>query len=255
MFFFTTTFNLKSCNVNRISCFGTKKQCRHHPDRNNGSAESTERFKEISDAYTILSDPSSRRDYDLSLKFPSAISGGASSAATQTTTRHQRSKDPFKQFDDLFRHDPFFNDAFKDMDDVFSKRFDNSADDLRDDVDNNEKEEQRQGPLFGALSCGLKEPEKPKTSWGEWIMNKLGIELTVTSYSHEKDGSVLATNYTSKPGTSTSKKTRTYMEKGKQVTIMSMEKNGNKIEDKFVGGVLMERKVNGIVEPTSQIAR
>ena len=167
----------------------------------------------------------------------------------------QRSKDPFKQFDDLFRHDPFFNDAFKDIDDVFAKRFEKSADDLRDDADSNEKEEQRQGPLLGAFTCGGKEPEKPKQSWGEWIMNKLGIEVTVTSYSHEKDGSVLATNYTSKPGTSTSKATRTYMEKGKQVTIMSMEKNGNKIEDKFIEGVLIERKVNGIIERTERISR
>ncbi|KAL3796472.1 hypothetical protein ACHAWO_011344 [Cyclotella atomus] len=224
---------------------------KHHPDRNGGSAESTERFKKISDAYNVLSDPTSRRDYDLSLKFPSSPSAAASTP-TAAARRH-RSKDPFKQFDDLFRHDPFFNNAFNDMDDVFSKRFDNSTDDLRDDADSKEKEEQRQGPLLGAFKCGAKEPEK-KTSWGEWIMEKLGIEVTVTSYSHEKDGSVLATNYTSKPGTSTSKKTRTYMEKGKQVTIMSMEKNGNKIEDKFIGGVLIERKVNGVVEPTAQIS-
>lgn len=185
----------------------------------------------------------------MSLKYPTTT-GGAASTTSAAAARKQRSRDPFKQFDDLFRHDPFFNDAFKDMDDVFSKRFDNSTNDLRDDADSKEKEEQRQGPL-GAFNCGTKEPEK-KLSWGEWIMNKLGIEVTVTSYSHEKDGSVLATNYTSKPGTSTSKKTRTYMEEGKQVTIMSMEKNGNKIEDKFVAGVLVERKVNGVVESMSR---
>ena len=221
---------------------------RHHPDRNNGSAESTEKFKEISEAYDVLSDPSSRRDYDLSLKFPTGTSAAASpqTAVGKTT----RTKDPFQQFDDLFRHDPFFNDAFKGMDDVFSQRFEQ-----RDDANSTEKKNQSQeGPLLGAFGCGAKEPNKPKTSWGEWIMNKLGIEVTVTSYSHEKDGSVLATNYTSKPGTSTSKKTRTYMENGKQVTIMSMEKNGNKIEDKFVAGVLIERKVNGVVEPISQIS-
>lgn len=137
------------------------------------------------------------------------------------------------------------------MDDAFANRFDNSADDERDDASSQEKDEQRQGPLLGAFNCGGKEPEKT-IGWGEWLMEKLGIELTVTSYSHEKDGSVLATNYTSKPGTSTSKKTRTYMEKGKQVTIMSMEKNGNKIEDKFVGNVLVERKVNGVIEPVSR---
>lgn len=201
----------------------------------------------------MLSDPSSRRDYDLSLQFPSATVSATPSRTAFANARKSTSRDPFKQFDDLFRNDPFFNDAFRDMDDVFAKRFDNSADDLRDDVDSNEKEAQRQGPL-GGFSCGAKQPDKPKESWGEWLMNKLGIEVSVTSYSHGKDGSVMATSYTSKPGTSTNKTSRTYMEKGKQVTVMSMEKNGNKIEDKFVGGVLIERKVNGVVEPASQIS-
>jgi curved DNA-binding protein CbpA len=225
---------------------------RHHPDRNNGSAESTERFKEIGDAYTILSDPSSRRDYDLSLKFPTSATD-LSATATSATKRYQRYKDPFQQFDDLFRHDPFFHNAFQDMDDVFSKRFENSAN-ASDDANGNETEESYPCPL-GVLDCGGNKQEKKTTSWGEWILNKLGIELTVTSYSHDVDGSVTETNFTSKPGTSTSKRTHTYMENGRQVTIMSMEKNGNKIEDKFIGGVLIERKVNGLVEPTSQVSR
>eukprot|EP00804_Cyclotella_cryptica_P024739 CCRYP_001702-RA/>CCRYP_001702-RA protein AED:0.34 eAED:0.35 QI:0/0/0/1/1/1/2/0/264 len=230
---------------------------KHHPDRNNGSAESNERFKEISEAYTVLSNPSSRRDYDLSLKFPSSTNVGAQSSYPQTYTKKRGgSRDPFQQFDDLFRNDPFFSEAFQDMDDVFAKRFENAEDDLRDDVHSTEKEAQRQVPFLVPLfSCGQKQPEKPKMNWGEWIMNKLGIEVSITSYSHEKDGSVLASSYTSKPGTSTNKTTRTYMENGKQVTIMSMEKNGNKIEDKFVGGELIERKVNGVIEPTSQISR
>ncbi|KAL7488399.1 hypothetical protein ACHAW6_013998 [Cyclotella cf. meneghiniana] len=234
---------------------------KHHPDRNNGSAESNERFKEISEAYTVLSNPSSRRDYDFSLKFPSSTTVGAQSSATDrqtsgTAKQRGQSRDPFKQFDDLFRNDPFFSEAFQEMDDVFAKRFEKSEDDLREDGSTTEKEAQRQGPFHIPLfSCGPKQPEKPKMNWGEWIMNKLGIEVSITSYSHEKDGSVLASSYTSKPGTSTNKTTRTYMENGKQVTIMSMEKNGNKIEDKFIGGELIERKVNGVSEPTSQISR
>ena len=80
-------------------------------------------------------------------------------------------------------------------------------------------------------------------------MNKLGIELSVTSISHQADGSVLHSAYTSKPsGTYTDKKSRTYVENGKQVTIMSMEKDGNRIEDKLIAGKLVERKVNGKVE-------
>ena len=36
----------------------------HHPDRNGGSAEATAKFKEINEAYSILSDPNKRAAYD-----------------------------------------------------------------------------------------------------------------------------------------------------------------------------------------------
>ena len=83
-------------------------------------------------------------------------------------------------------------------------------------------------------------------------MNKLGIELSVTTYSHGPNGSVVASAYSSKPtGTYTNKTSRTYVENGRRVTILSMERDGNAIEDKLIDGVLIERKVNGRTEVSS----
>ena len=141
------------------------------------------------------------------------------------------------------------------MDDAFAQRFDDTNDQNRDDV---ESKDGGVGPLF---FCGMERPQKqkqstPKVSWGQWLMNKLGIELSVTSYSHQADGSVVHSAYTSKPsGTYTDKKSRTYVENGQRVTVISMEKDGNRIEDKLIAGKLVERRVNGKVEKiTKQVA-
>jgi len=47
---------------------------KHHPDRNQGNKESEEKFKEINEAYTCLSDPEKKANYD---RFGTAEGAGA----------------------------------------------------------------------------------------------------------------------------------------------------------------------------------
>ena len=40
---------------------------KYHPDSNQGDEKAEAKFKEISEAYSVLSDPEQRKEYDLSL--------------------------------------------------------------------------------------------------------------------------------------------------------------------------------------------
>ncbi|HEX8471182.1 MAG TPA: molecular chaperone DnaJ [Brevundimonas sp.] len=74
----------------------------HHPDRNGGSEESMAKFKEISEAYTVLSDDQKRAAYD---RFGHAgVNGGAAGGGAQQG---------FHDVNDIFSQ--VFGDAFGDV--------------------------------------------------------------------------------------------------------------------------------------------
>jgi curved DNA-binding protein CbpA len=223
----------------------------HHPDRNPGrEEEAAVKFRDINEAYEILSNPVSRKEYDESLKSgrrrrrPSAQHHQGGSGGNDRYP-YTKMRDPFAQFDDVFRNDPFFRDAFHDMNDLFAKTFQKEA----------------------ASSTTKNHQKKKKQGWGMWLAEKFGVNIQVTTSTSGRDGS-RSTNTWSRQGetqrgggggrerssTYSSKSTRTVIENGRRVTIQSLEKDGNKIEEKYVGETLVERKINGDVDYVHQIA-
>lgn len=54
----------RTCDEAELKGAFRKLAMQHHPDRNGGSAEATALFKEINEAYSVLSDPQKRAAYD-----------------------------------------------------------------------------------------------------------------------------------------------------------------------------------------------
>jgi DnaJ-class molecular chaperone len=197
-----------------------KLALKHHPDRNQGSAESKEQFQLIGQAYECLGDAQERADYDAVLRGerPSSSSTVVDSNS-YAYQGHGRPFDPFQQFNHLFRTDPFFQEAFQDLDEEFAKRF------TQNDNNNNAKKAQ-------------------KESWSAWLLNKCGIQVQMTSYTSDARGGVTASQYSST--NQARKSTRTYVDnEGRQVTVRQMQQNGNSIEEKIISGQLIERRING----------
>eukprot|EP00518_Triparma_eleuthera_P012831 CAMPEP_0182467654 /NCGR_PEP_ID=MMETSP1319-20130603/14315_1 /TAXON_ID=172717 /ORGANISM="Bolidomonas pacifica, Strain RCC208" /LENGTH=133 /DNA_ID=CAMNT_0024667765 /DNA_START=154 /DNA_END=552 /DNA_ORIENTATION=- len=115
----------KSCSTQEVKKAYRRLALENHPDRNNNSQESTEKFRQIAEAYETLSDPQARSDYDASLLRPSSPSSPHPGGRRHGGRRRGRggATDAHEMFNDLFSNDPFFRDAFKEMDDLFSKTF------------------------------------------------------------------------------------------------------------------------------------
>eukprot|EP00562_Extubocellulus_spinifer_P027597 CAMPEP_0178657166 /NCGR_PEP_ID=MMETSP0698-20121128/25227_1 /TAXON_ID=265572 /ORGANISM="Extubocellulus spinifer, Strain CCMP396" /LENGTH=347 /DNA_ID=CAMNT_0020299299 /DNA_START=311 /DNA_END=1354 /DNA_ORIENTATION=+ len=262
----------------------------YHPDRNVGSKESTERFQQIAHAYETLSHAEKRARYDACIDAGDefdhdghVVGGGHGYDSDDSdddddeysTDSENEYTHAFTTFNDLFNNDPFFADAFEDMDRQFYRRFQegrtehgphnsssNGYDDAAAGGDGNNSNINSNSSAVGGLSslsqaiCGTDVPRdiRCKGGFGPWLLDKMGVQLTVTTYKSDADGTVSASTYTNTEGGKggrsgyTDRRTRTYTRYGKRVTVKSMERNGNKIEDTYVEGTLFERRVNGVLE-------
>ncbi|MCZ6916414.1 MAG: J domain-containing protein [Gemmatimonadetes bacterium] len=83
---------------------------KYHPDANPNNKSATEKFKEVSEAYSVLSDSAQRKKYDMMRKF-----GAFTGAGRGTSSTGRGSGSPFEDFD--------FSAGLGGLGDIFSSIF------------------------------------------------------------------------------------------------------------------------------------
>uniref|UniRef100_A0A3B4V630 DnaJ homolog subfamily C member 30, mitochondrial n=1 Tax=Seriola dumerili TaxID=41447 RepID=A0A3B4V630_SERDU len=76
----------------------------YHPDKNPGSKEATQRFSEISEAYTVLGNISLRRKYDRGILSQSDIRSAGRPSSKETTSRSTGSQQFFLSIQTLHKY-------------------------------------------------------------------------------------------------------------------------------------------------------
>lgn len=88
-----------------------KLAMKHHPDRNQGAKMSEEEFKNINEAYSILSDPQKRKEYDLQRQFGFSNMGQGHSNHTRGFGFEDHDINDF--MNQMFGNRSPFNDIFE----------------------------------------------------------------------------------------------------------------------------------------------
>jgi DnaJ-class molecular chaperone len=240
-----------SCSAKEIKKAYRSLALKHHPDKNKGSEESVEKFKEIAEAYEVLSDEGTRRRYDASLrKGGSAGAAGSHDSFRRSHRGRNPDFDPFARFDDLFSSDPFFKAAFDEMDGLLKKHFETGGE-RRGGERRREQREQLNKSVdsfltgtFGSVATYV------GRKLLDWIMSSMDISVQTTSTTENgKTSSHWSIGGQSKRGerepSYSAKSSRTVIENGRKVTVQSLERDGQKIEEKYVKNKLVERTING----------
>ncbi|GAA6225822.1 dnaJ homolog subfamily C member 30 [Lates japonicus] len=108
-----------SATQSQIKTAYYKQSFIYHPDKNPGSKEATQRFSEISEAYTVLGNIILRRKYDRGILSQSDVQGAGRPSSKEATSRsagsphhHQQQQYRARRFSQAGRNHMFDFDAF-----------------------------------------------------------------------------------------------------------------------------------------------